>query len=493
MRNFPDRVCTAVLLCLAACFADPSAAQPIEPGVERSVVRLVNYAQRGQWYSPWDLTNVSESRGSGFVVAGGLVMTNAHVVSDSRHLLIYLHNDPTPYPAEVRFVAHDCDLALVAPIDPQVLEGVPALEIDGEAQLGAAVVTLGYPAGGNALSSTRGVVSRIEDQLYLHSSMDRHLTVQTDAAINPGNSGGPVLEGNRVVGVAFQAMPDLQSVGYFIPVEVIGRFLRDVEDGRYDGYPELGVETSTMDNPAARAAAAMEAHETGVRVYGLYPGSSADGQIRVGDVILAVDGQTVANDGTVADGSLRIPFGLLVDRLQVGEQVRVTLLREGERLEVDVPLTAYEVADKHGHSYDRLPRYYVYGGLVFVPLDLEMLKTFGAEWPQRADKALLHEFWFRPQSDRAQMQLERVVLLRRLDHAVNANMAWYRNQVVERVNGRTIDGLEDLIEAFESFDGDFHFIEFSNFSRFGVLDRRQADEANAEILRVYGVDRDRNL
>ncbi len=463
------------------------------PPIEASVVRLVNYQQRGNWYAPWDLSGVQESSGSGFVIAGGVVMTNAHVVSDSRLLAIFLHNDPQPHLARVDQVAHDCDLALVRPVEEGLLDGAPALEIGGLPALRSTVETFGYPAGGSQVSSTRGVVSRIEAQVYVHSGADRHLTGQTDAAINPGNSGGPVVQDGRVVGVAFQAIADLQSVGYFIPTEVVERFMRDVADGRYDGYPELGAQTATMDNPAARRRAGMADGETGTLVESVWPKSSADGRLLPDDVLLAIDGRDIANDGTVLDGDLRIPFGLLVDRRQIGESVRLRVLRSGERSDLDVPLAGYPWVRGHANAYDRLPRYYVYAGLVFVPLDLEVMKTFGQDWPAQADRALLYQFLFRPMEEPALLTEERVVLLRRLDHPVNADLAWFRNLAVERVNGKPIRRLEDLVEAIESNRGPFQVIEFSDYRRLGVLDREAADRANREILERYGVPRDRRL
>lgn len=479
---------SCVFLGLVAGLA-PAAAETVED----SVVRIINYSQRGNWYAPWDVDRLAETSGSGFVIEGGLVMTNAHVVSDSRLLLLLKHNDPEPYVAEVVHVAHDCDLALIRPTEPSALDGVPPLLFGGMPELRSTVDTLGYPEGGTRVSSTRGVVSRIEGQLYVHSGIDRHLTVQTDAAVNPGNSGGPVVREGKVVGVAFQANLDLQSVGFFIPMEVIGRFLHDIEDGRYEGYPELGVATAGLENPAARARLGLGPDESGIRVYDVYRGVSADGLILEGDVILHVDGRPVANDGTVADGDMRIPFGLLVDRKQIGETVSIGVLRAGERLELEIPLSGFPAAQAQGNAYDRRPRYYVYAGLVFVALELETLKTFGVDWYAVADNALLYEFLLRPQLEPDLLLQERVVLLRRLKHRVNADMAWYRNQVVERVNGRTITKLEDLVETLENHDGDYHLIEFSNYRRIGVLDRRAADEAQAEILERYGIPQKGNL
>lgn len=484
---------TALIICLCIGLAVAFPAISAQKRTEESVVRIVNFSQRGEWFTPWDVTGVAEASGSGFVIEGGLVLTNAHVVSDSRYILMQAHNDPEQYVAEVVHIAHDCDLALIRPVEPEVLSKLPALRFGNLPLLGSAVDTLGYPAGGTQVSSTRGVVSRIEDRAYVHSGKDSHLVLQTDAAINPGNSGGPVVQEGKVVGVAFQVNTELENVGHVIPVEVIKRFLHDVEDGRYDGYPELGMQTSGMDNPAARAQIGMEENETGVRVNLVHHGGSAEGHVLPGDIILAVDGNQVANDGTVADGNGRMQFGLLIDRRQIAETVPIRVLRDGTRLEIQIPLRDWSAMDTQGHYYDQKPRYYVYGGLVFIPLSREMLKTYGSNWRYEANQRLLHEHFMRSYVEPESILHERVVLLRRLKHRVNKNMTWYRNEVVERVNGRKIRSLDDLVETLENHSGDYHFIEFAHHRRVAVLDRREAEATHQEILELYGIKEDRNL
>jgi S1-C subfamily serine protease len=477
-------------LALVCCIAGIGSAALAGPA--DSVVRITNYSQGWDWSSPWDAGKVTELGGSGFVIKDGQVLTNAHVVSDSRLLLIHVSGDPEPHEAEVLHLAHDCDLAVVRPRDPTVLRNVPRLDFGGLPQLGSSVDTLGYPSGGRTVASTRGVVSRIEEQLYVHSGVDGHLAVQTDAAINPGSSGGPVLQRGRVVGVAFQTDTALENVGFFIPVEVIERFFRDIEDGRYDGYPDLGVVVCSMEHPALRARAGMREDETGATVCRTARGSSAEGRIQVGDVILAVNGHNVANDGSVVDGEGRVPFGLLVDRMFIGETAVIRILRSGERRELSIPLQRLSFADSRRHAYEQTPRYYVYGGLVFVPLCRETMGTYGQDWRGTAPAPLLDEYSRRFLVEPELQLLERVVLLRRLDDPVNAEMAWFRDQIVERVNGRRITDLASLIEAFEGYEGEYHLIEFAHARRFGVLDRRMAEAANAGILDRYGIQSDRS-
>ncbi len=475
----------AAVVALIACADSENRQQSIE----RSVVRIVNHSQRGDWYSPWLSRAPSYSGGSGFVIEGGLVMTNAHVVSDARMILIHLDDDPTPHEARVKAIGHDCDLALVEPVEVGLLDDFPAMTFGGLPELGSSVETYGYPVGGQRISSTSGIVSRIENATYAHSGADSHLTVQTDAAINPGNSGGPVIQDGRVAGVAFQAMTEMENVGYFIPSEVIEHFLVDVADGTYDGYPDLGTQVVNLENPAARRDSKMQSGQSGVRVEFVYPESSADGQIEERDVLLAVDGYPIANDGTIALDGLRLSYELLLDRRQAGESVPLEILRDGERHHISVPMKVYPPFTAYRRLYDQLPRYYVYAGLVFVPLNTEVIVSRSEDLPEH----LLYELYFRPIEEPLDTRQESVVLLRRLDHAVNGSMSWYRDLVVDRVNGRPIESLEELIETIENNQDSSHVFEFAYYGRLGVLDREAAEKANEEILEIYGIAEDRNL
>ncbi len=463
------------------------------PGIEASVVRILNHSQRGDWQTPWTARPARRSSGSGFVIDGGQVLTNAHVVSDARMLLLYLNDDPVPHEARVVAIGHDCDLALLEPVQPDLLAGVPPLELGEAPGIGQQVETWGYPSGGKRLSSTRGVVSRIEMRGYVHSGVDAHLAVQTDAAINPGNSGGPVVHQGRAVGVAFQGIGSLDNVGFFIPDEVVRHFLQDAADGEYHGYPELGIQVANLENPAARARVGMSREQSGVLVDRVIPDSSAQGWLEPGDVLLSVDEHPIANDGTFSHDGLRLHLGVLLDRHQQGDLVHMAVLRQGQPLQLEIPLTRPAPQRARGRIYDRLPRYYVYAGLVFVPLDRGLMETYGTSWSTKANKRLLYEFWFRELEQPERAGQERVVLLRRLDHPVNANMAFHSDLVVEQVNGHTIGNLEELVAAIEGNEEPYHVLEFAWHGRFAVLDRAQAEQAHPEILERYAVPADRRL
>jgi len=474
----------AVLCCGATAQAE---------GVEPSVVKIVNQYNSFSWYAPWDSGSTGKGTGSGFVISKKRIMTNAHVVSDSAMLLVYFHNDPTPYPAKVIAIGHDCDLAVLELEDPSRIETVPPLEFDGLPAIRSQVYTYGYPAGGKRISSTAGVVSRIEIQSYVHSGVDQHLAVQTDAAINPGNSGGPVIQNDRVVGVAFQGSSQLENMGFFIPVEVVQHFLTDLADGTYDGYPELGLFSAPLENPAARAYAGMEADETGMRVEHLVHGCSADGLLLPDDIVTEINGYLVANDGTVSWQGLRLGSGFLIDQFQKGDTVPMRVIRGKERIALDVPLNFYNPNPWLGKRYEQRPEYYIYAGLVFVPINRETLETYGENWYTEIPQELIYDFYFRPVEEGTAFDEPLVMQIRRLDHAVNAEEARYLYRIIDSVNGKKTGTLQELADAFESGTDPQQVIRYKYGNRISVLDRQKADAAHPEILKQYGIPKDRNL
>jgi hypothetical protein len=296
-----------------------------------------------------------------------------------------------------------------------------------------------------------------------------------------------------VVGVAFQGSQKLENMGFFIPVQIIDHFLADLADGTYNGFPYLGLLTANLENPAARKHAGMRDGETGIRVEAIARGSSPEGMLRPDDIITAAEGYAVANDGSVAWNGLRLDCMYLMDLRQVGDTVRFDIIRERERMAVDILLNDYDPMRKRSHLYDEPPRYYVYAGLVFAPLNREVLKTYSSDWIAEAPQELIHDIYYRPLIEHDYYDAERVIQIRRLDHEVNAEETRYLYRIIESVNGRPVCTLQDLADAIEGNTADQHVIRFQQGNRTTVLDRRRADAAHEEILRRYAIPRDRRL
>ncbi len=432
---------------------------------------------------------MSGASGSGFVIEGNRILTNAHVVSNARFLTVSKEGDPGLYQARVLHVAHDCDLAMLTVDNPNFFKGTEALALGGIPAMESMVSVYGYPIGGDRLSVTRGVVSRIDFQPYSHSGVDSHLTIQIDAAINPGNSGGPVLQDGKIVGVAFQGYSGdvAQNVGYMIPTPVIERFLQDVKDGSYDRYMDIAVSYHPLHNPAMRGALGVKEENRGVLVGEVYKSGASDGYLRQGDVILSIDGLPVSSDGTVPMDGDQVEMAEVVERKFKGNKVAFDILREGKTMNVDVPLDSAWPFAMQANAYDKKPRFLIYGGLVFQPLDANFMDTHDPE-----DLRLRYHFDHFISQALHLKKPEIVVLSNVLADPVNAYASDFRYGIVEKVNDRTIRNLQDLAEAIDE-SGDYTVIEFAGPGRPLVLERKAAIEAGERILARYGISKDRNL
>jgi S1-C subfamily serine protease len=488
------------LVCLLALVATPPPSEasdavdaPAGNGISASVVHVQVYRSAFDWSMPWRQKAVQGALGSGFLIEGGRIVTNAHVVADARQILVRRPDQANPRIATVEAVAHDCDLAVLRVEDPDFAEGLHPLALGELPRTGSQVLTYGFPLGGQDVSSTAGIVSRVEMRGYVHSGPDAHLVVQTDAAINPGNSGGPVVQDGRVVGVAFQGFPGFDNMGFFIPIPIVRHFLEDLEDGTYDGFPDSGLETSPLLSPAYRRERGLPEDRSGVVVNRVVPGSTAEGVVEPGDVLLEVDGQRIANDGTVGVGDARVTFQTLFDAAQVGDTVTLGVWRGGR--EVELTATACRVAryDNMRNRYDVAPRYVVHAGLVFMPLEAELLKMFGRNWAQNANRDLVWHQLFREAEHPEEADREVIVLVRVLRHSVNSQLGFTSPVAVEAINSLPIRSLEDVVEAFDSCEGRYDEIVFEGDAGIEALDREKAQAAHEEILQQYAITHARRL
>ena len=462
--------------------------------IRSAIVRIRNISQRPDYGSPWLRKDFSVGRGSGVIISGNRILTSAHVVSDSRYLEVEKEDSGTPYGAVVTHIAHDCDLALVEVLDPGFFDDTSYLEFHREIpRLGSMVEAYGFPVGGRRITVTRGVVSRIDYALYNHSGRDYHLIAQIDAAVNPGNSGGPVLKDGKIAGIVFQGVQPSENVGHVIPITVIDHFLEDIATGKYDGYPDLGIVAHNLLNPAYREYVGLPADRTGVRAAALIEGHSARGLVRPGDLLLEIDGHPIRNDGTISIGGESYFLEEVVERKQVGEEVVLGLVRDGEELNVTVPLRRGRERLNTANEYETLPEYLVFAGLLFQPLSREYLKTWSDDWTTRSDPRLAYYFLHYHQDRIYRRQPEVVILSRVLPAPVNQYYTDITQRVVDRVNGRRIRALSDLPEAFSRPLGDYHLVEFDGEYPPLVLDRAEAAEQHPEILERYRIPSDRHL
>ncbi|KAI9083867.1 hypothetical protein K1719_034125 [Acacia pycnantha] len=412
-----------------------------------SVVKIFTVSCSPNYLLPWQNKSQRETMGSGFVIPGKKILTNAHVVADYSFVLVRKHGSSTKYRAEVKFVGHECDLAMLIIENKEFWDGMNPLELGDVPFLQEAVAVVGYPQGGDNISVTKGVVSRVEPTQYAHGA-SQLLAIQIDAAINPGNSGGPAIMGNKVVGVAFQNLSGSENIGYIIPEPVIKHFISGVEEnGKYSGFCSLGLSCQPTENVQLRNHFHIRPDMTGVLVSKINPLSDAYKILKKDDVILAFDGVPIANDGTVPFRNReRITFDHLVSMKQPNEKAVVKVLRNGEEHEFSIILRPLQPLVPI-HQFDKLPSYYIFAGLVFVPLTQPFLHEFGEDWYNTSPRRLC-ERALRELPKKANQQL--VILSQVLMDDINAGYERLAELQVLKVNGTEVENLKHLCQLVEN-------------------------------------------
>ena len=453
----------------------------------RGIVKVEVVNRTPDYETPWQGGNFGRGTGTGFLVAPGLFMTNAHVVANAEKVDISLFADARRIPAKVKFVAHDADLALLEIENAAAFEGVPCLEFSEEMpQLEDTVRAIGYPIGGNRLSVTRGIVSRIDTIPYAHPRNIAHLALQVDAAINPGNSGGPVLKGDKVIGVAFQGLLKANSTGYVIPMPVIRHFMQDVADGRYDGYVEMGAQFMPMENRAMRRHYDLPDNGLGCLVADVVKGASCDGALKPGDVVLAVNGLPVDATAMIELDGVRVRLEELAERSFAGDKVQFTILREGEVQQTEATLAPLPSIRVLSHRYDEQPRYVVFGGLVFQPLDFNSVQAH-----QISSADVMVELDRFTRGGESAVKEDLVLLTRTLPDEVNTRFDDLGRGLVSKVNGVEVKGLAHLHNLLYPAEGadrpEYTVIELSDAARPLVIDNAAVEAANARIAERYNI------
>lgn len=464
------------LLCVPARAADDAP--------RRATVQISFVSREPDWSQPWQFGHQQSGSGSGVVIAGRRILTNAHVAADATYLTVRKAGDAKKYPAHVLFVAHDGETALLTVDDPSFFDGTAPAEFGDLPSPRDKLVVYGFPTGGTELSTTEGVVSRVGAVTYSHSGR-RLLAIQTDAAINPGNSGGPVFKDGKVVGIAFQHLvsPGAENIGYVVPVPLIQRFLSDVKDGSYHGIPALGVNWQETENQALRRALGLSEDGAGVLITRIQYGSSAWGVFQPGDVLVKLDGVAIAQNGTVPlRRDERVDLGDLVARRQIGEALDAVVVRGGKPATLKLTLKRL-VELVPGPRHDVVPSYFILGGFVFMPLSEDFFRAHGGGTYRL--RSLATDDVATP--ERAQV----VVLSQVLADEVNRGYHGWGLMAVEKLNGRPVGDLKAFVAAAASPVDGRQVIEFDNGTR-AVLDADAAAKALPAILARYGAAKDRS-
>jgi S1-C subfamily serine protease len=475
------------LLCGLASGA--AAAADAAPPIENSVVKIFATMRYPDAFKPWTKQAPSEITASGVVIEGKRILTNAHVVLYASQVQVQANAQGDKLPATVLAVAPGIDLAVLQLDDASFFDTHPPVARAAKLpQIKDAVLAYGFPTGGNSLSITKGIVSRIEFVPYNYPVSG--LRIQIDAAINPGNSGGPAIAGDKMVGLAFsKAGGDTQNIGYIIPNEEVELFLNDIADGHYDGKPAMYDELQTLENPALREFLKLDKSVEGMVVH-RPDKTDASYPLKEWDVLTRIGNIPIDNQGMIKlDKDVRVSFAYQIQHLANNGKVPMTLVRAGKTMQIQLPVSAEHptlLTDLHG-SY---PSYFIYGPLVFSTAtwqfvanferNVNLLRALGAMKNPLVTRAL----------DPPDAETEELVVISSpfFPHKLANGYSNAAGSVVQSINGTHVRSLKHLVALLRDLKDPFVTIEFDQKGNEALVFSRTAMlAATDEILTDNGV------
>jgi len=470
--------------------AAPPPAAPAHPDrVENAIVKVFTTVRYPDLVRPWTKQPPAEFTGSGVVIEGRRILTNAHVVLYASQIQVQANQAGDKIPATVEAFAPGIDLAVLKLDDESFFDThAPLPRAKSLPQIKDPVMVYGYPAGGTNLSITKGIVSRIEFTGYNFPAAG--LRIQIDAAINPGNSGGPAVVDDQMVGLAFSRLGGgTENIGYIIPNEEVDLFLQDIADGHYDGKPGLYDELQTLENPALRAFLALDRSVHGIVVHRPFRDDPAYPLLEW-DVITKIGDTPVDDQGMVQLGpNLRVFFAYLLQHLAKAGIVPLTIVRGGRERIVALPVSPERpmLLTALNGAY---PSYFVYGPLVFSAAsdmyvaslgnDNNVLNLFTAEGSPMLVR----------RGDPPAFPGEELVVVTSpfLPHKLDQGYSSPVAKVVKTVNGIPIRNLAHLVAVLRDCKDEFVVFEFQGRDAETPVFRRQELLAQTEeILNDNGI------
>jgi S1-C subfamily serine protease len=475
------RVLPALCL-LLACALPAGAAEPADSVVK--VTALLSYPNPLQ---PWTKGKAVEVTGTGVVIEGRKILTNAHLVTYATEVSVQPRPGGDKFEAKVAGVGTDLDLAVLTVEEKQFFKDRPALPRARQLpKVQDAVAVHGFPVGGAELSVTKGVVSRIEHGILY--GMTPGVLIQVSAAVNPGNSGGPAVADNQMIGLVCSRLGDAEGIGYVIPNEEIDGFLARLKDGRYEPKPmeATGTDFQRLENPALRRLLKLDDKTKGVLVR---PPErrAADYPLQESDVLTKIGTYAINNDGMVRlENDARVPFLTLVPRLARDGAVPLTVLRDGKEVAVSLPVTTRDnrlIRDYAGEK----PSYFIHGPLVFSPAKGEAISLYFRLNPalyENNSPLVTRRF------DRAQFEGEELVVVTRpmFDHKIAKGYDDPVGRVVKEVNGVKIKNLVHLVETIRDSTDTYLTFRFADEGNdILVFDRKEMNSVTEEIMEENGI------
>ena len=446
----------------------------------QSIIKITSSVSLPNYQYPWQNGKIQEYGGSGTILAGQMILTSAHVVSDAKFIQVSKENGSKKYTATIKYISHQADLALLEVKDKSFFEGSEPLKISTDVKQGEAITVLGFPIGGTTISTTKGVISRIEQINYSWSAASL-LGIQVDAAINSGNSGGAAINSKgEMVGIAMQGLTKASNISYIVPSIIVNTFLLDCKDGKIDGFDNSDTSVQFLKNDTLKNYYGYT-QDKGILVSHL---DKNEHELHLGDFVLSIDNYPISNDGTI-----QTPYGVMTYKYAlhtkpIGDTLKLDIIRDKKNIEI-----TYTLKQKHQTVYTekgKEPRYIVYGGFIFSPLTNNYLSAINLI-SSNFDLYFSDNCRTKHIKEAVMMQYEV------LPHDINIGYTAH-GDLVKSVNGTLVVDFAHFVKLIDAVDSPYTTIEFidEDYKKI-IFDTQKVKESFKDIKEIYGLSSDRRL
>nr|WP_246050624.1 PDZ domain-containing protein [Leptospira langatensis] len=459
-----------------------------EEEFKKSIVQVKISYQEQDYFNPWKKKNPKVRRGVGIVVSGNRIILPAHLLSYSTLIEVKKHSSYAETKATISKIDYETNLALLKVDEEGFYKDLAPLEFHSNISYPKQVSIYQLDNSGSIQSAVGALVSMDLDQ-YPQGLVELPiLDINSTETLN-GN-GEVVLEDGKATGILFDFSGDKNS-GRAIPSFLIQKFL-----GKF-GTSEIsykGFRYRPVTDQATKDYYGIKEKDQGILVAEILPNSSADGVLKIGDVILEFGGKKIDSKGYFDHpkygkqvlsyiAHIGDEFGF-----QTGKSVPLKILREGKPLDIALPLKPFPYTSvRIPHKNPSLRSdYYFDGGFLFIELSEGYLLEWGKDWRSKVDRKLLYSFDYDKFSSPGKEAGKIVLLSQVIPDESNNGYHEVSGRIVIKVNGKPVRAAKDISKEVKESKSRYVIVLLDDGTEI-VLDKNVLSEANARIQKEYRI------
>ncbi len=479
----------AIFLCMV--IASPATAQQ-EASPGKSLVRVNATLQSYSFLRPWEKGSPTPRRGLGAVLTGKRILVTAEMVVNATYLELEHPSSGAKVPAKIVGLDYEANLALLEPANTKsgVFDGLVPLEFDETVKPGEQLEVWQIEDNGDGVTTNVEVLRTNVGSYFIPGSVFLLYQVRGSLQARVNSFTLPVTKNKKLVGMLLSYSSKEQTAN-ILPAQIIKSFLKDLEDGDYKGFPNLGIAYAQTLDKQLREFAGLPKQGGGIFVRTVAKDSSADkAGIKKGDVILKIAGNEIDSRGNYTDPKLgKLKFAHLIGGgAKVGDKLKFDIIRDGKPISIEVELNRKQPGDYliDTYMYDRGPKYIIFGGMIFQELTRPYLQSWGNDWNTRAPFKLVYAN-ANPEKYEKEGREKLVFLSNVLKTPSTLGYEKLGAIVVTKVNGKAIKNIKDLNAALAVPQADgIHAIEFEGYPKIIYVDDRTSRAVNLQLIQ-YGI------